>query len=90
MPKVFLMMPPLTFVLLPLLLLLCWLLRHFPLDLFANCTVFYYFQENLLHTMMQIESTFFDLAAAAAERSDKNVLVICDRGTMDASAFISR
>ncbi len=40
--------------------------------------------------MMQIESTFFDLAAAAAERSDKNVLVICDRGTMDASAFISR
>ena len=44
------------------------------------------FQENLLTTMLQIEDTFFDLAAA----TDRNVLVICDRGSMDASAFISR
>lgn len=36
--------------------------------------------------MMQIENTFFDLAA----RSERNCLVICDRGSMDASAFISR
>ncbi len=37
--------------------------------------------------MMQIEKTFFELAEAC---KDRNVLVICDRGTMDASAFISR
>ena len=44
------------------------------------------FQENLLKTMLQIEDTFFDLA----ETTDRNCLVICDRGAMDASAFISR
>lgn len=44
------------------------------------------FQENLLKTMLQIEDSFFDLA----ESSDRNCLVICDRGAMDASAFISR
>ena len=44
-------------------------------------------QENLLHTMLQIEDTFFDLANG---NKDRNVLVICDRGAMDASAFISR
>ncbi|XP_071531626.1 TRPL translocation defect protein 14 isoform X2 [Panulirus ornatus] len=43
------------------------------------------FQENLLKSMMQIENTFFTLA----ETCRKNCLVICDRGTMDASAFIS-
>ena len=44
------------------------------------------FQANLLKTMLQIENTFFDLA----NKSQKNCLVICDRGAMDASAFISR
>ena len=38
-------------------------------------------------SMMQVEDTFFDLADAC---QDRNVLVICDRGTMDASAFINR
>ena len=37
--------------------------------------------------MMQIENTFFDLAKACENR---NVLVICDRGATDASAFINR
>ena len=37
--------------------------------------------------MIQIENTFFELASRV---ENKNVLVICDRGTMDASAFISR
>jgi len=46
----------------------------------------YQFQENLLKTMIQIENTFFTLA----ERSNRDCLVICDRGTMDASAFISK
>ena len=36
--------------------------------------------------MIQIENTFFDLANATTD--SRNVLVICDRGTMDASAFI--
>ena len=44
------------------------------------------FQGNLLKTMLQIENSFFDLAAA----SHRNCLVICDRGAMDASAFVSR
>jgi len=44
------------------------------------------FQENLLKTMIQIEDSFFDLA----EASERNCLIICDRGTMDASAFVSR
>ncbi len=36
--------------------------------------------------MIQIEDSFFDLAKG----SHRNCLVICDRGAMDASAFISR
>jgi hypothetical protein len=36
--------------------------------------------------MLQIENAFFDLAKC----SDRNCLIICDRGAMDASAFISR
>lgn len=44
------------------------------------------FQENLLKTMLQVENTFFDLAKC----TDRNCLIICDRGAMDASAFISR
>lgn len=42
------------------------------------------FQENLLKTMLQIEQAFFKLA----ETCPKNCLLICDRGAMDASAFI--
>ena len=45
------------------------------------------FQANLLKTMMQIENSFFDLASSSLSQ---NCLVICDRGTMDASAFVSR
>merc|ERR1712210_323356 len=44
------------------------------------------FQENLLRAMIQIENSFF----ALAEASERNCLVICDRGTMDASAFVSK
>jgi hypothetical protein len=42
----------------------------------------YKFQENLLKTMLQIESTFF----ALGESCTRDCLIICDRGTMDASA----
>lgn len=42
------------------------------------------FQENLLKTMIHIENTYFD----AAKTFKKNCLIICDRGAMDASAFI--
>jgi hypothetical protein len=44
------------------------------------------FQENLLKTMVQIENTFFELA----ETCTRNCLIICDRGAMDASAFIAK
>lgn len=44
----------------------------------------YRFQENLIRTMVQIENTYFDLAASC----NKNCLVICDRGIMDASAYL--
>lgn len=55
---------------------------------FADCSaeMAQEFQCNLLKTMMQIENTFF----ALAEKSQKNCLVICDRGAMDASAYISK
>jgi len=43
------------------------------------------FQENLIKTMIAIENTYFD----AAETCPKNCIVICDRGIMDATAFIS-
>uniref|UniRef100_A0A1B6EQH2 NadR/Ttd14 AAA domain-containing protein n=1 Tax=Cuerna arida TaxID=1464854 RepID=A0A1B6EQH2_9HEMI len=46
----------------------------------------YKFQENLLKTMLQIENTFFELG----ESCSRDCLIICDRGAMDASAFISR
>lgn len=46
----------------------------------------YKFQENLLKTMLQIENTFFELG----ESCGRDCLIICDRGAMDASAFISR
>nr|XP_032513456.1 TRPL translocation defect protein 14 [Danaus plexippus plexippus] len=40
------------------------------------------FQENLLKTMIQIENTFFELGRTC----QRNCLIICDRGAMDASA----
>lgn len=42
----------------------------------------YNFQENLIRTMLQLEQTFFDLAATCK----KDALVICDRGAMDPSS----
>lgn len=44
----------------------------------------YKFQENLLRTMIQIENTYFELAKSCK----RNCLIICDRGVMDASAYI--
>lgn len=42
------------------------------------------FQENLIKTMIALEDTYFTMAA----KSNQNCLIICDRGLMDASAFI--
>lgn len=44
------------------------------------------FQEHLIATMMALEDTYFSMA----EKCGQNVLIIADRGTMDASAFIER
>ncbi|EDS25741.1 conserved hypothetical protein [Culex quinquefasciatus] len=46
----------------------------------------YKFQENLIRTMIQIENTFFELGRSCT----RNCLIICDRGVMDASAFVSK
>ncbi|EDW85726.2 uncharacterized protein Dwil_GK23228, isoform B [Drosophila willistoni] len=46
----------------------------------------YKFQENLIRTMVQIENTYFELGVS----STRNCLIICDRGVMDASAYISK
>ncbi|CAD6193215.1 unnamed protein product [Caenorhabditis auriculariae] len=43
-------------------------------------------QRDLLATMHQIENTFFNQASAI---KNKNVLIICDRGCMDPSAYSS-
>ena len=42
-------------------------------------------QEHLLRTMIALEDTYFSLAT----KCDSDCLVICDRGAMDASAFVS-
>ncbi|XP_072388371.1 TRPL translocation defect protein 14 isoform X1 [Diabrotica undecimpunctata] len=44
------------------------------------------FQENLLKSMLQIEDTFFQLGKTCK----RNCLIICDRGAMDASAFVAK
>ena len=44
-------------------------------------------QENLVKTMLCLEDTYFSMAEKIT--TGQNALVICDRGTMDASAFIS-
>ncbi|XP_017960267.1 TRPL translocation defect protein 14 isoform X1 [Drosophila navojoa] len=44
------------------------------------------FQENLIRTMVQIENTFFELGNS----STRDCLIICDRGVMDASAYIPK
>uniref|UniRef100_A0AC35UD53 AAA_28 domain-containing protein n=1 Tax=Rhabditophanes sp. KR3021 TaxID=114890 RepID=A0AC35UD53_9BILA len=46
------------------------------------------FQEELMRTMMCLENTYFRLADSFVERS--NVLVICDRGAMDPSAYMDK
>ncbi|KAJ8312898.1 hypothetical protein KUTeg_010271 [Tegillarca granosa] len=46
----------------------------------------YRFQENLIKTMMQIENTYFELARTCQQ----NCLVICDRGLMDATAYLPK
>ncbi|CAJ0564344.1 unnamed protein product, partial [Mesorhabditis spiculigera] len=45
----------------------------------------YEFQKDLLKTLVRIEDVFFNQAALIA---DRNVLIICDRGAMDPSAYI--
>lgn len=51
-----------------------------------NAEQVFKFQENLLKTMLQIENTFFELAKSC----NRNCLIICDRGAMDPSAFVSK
>lgn len=44
------------------------------------------FQENLIKVMIAMERTFFTLASGC----EQNCLVICDRGIMDATAYMSK
>lgn len=50
----------------------------------------YQFQKDLLSVMLNMEQTYFNLADSDAELNNRKVLVICDRGAMDASAYIDR
>ncbi|KAL5477996.1 hypothetical protein EMCRGX_G024869 [Ephydatia muelleri] len=43
--------------------------------------------ENFVKTIMQLENTFFDYAEA--DTTNRNILIVCDRGAMDPSAFCS-
>uniref|UniRef100_A0A915D989 NadR/Ttd14 AAA domain-containing protein n=1 Tax=Ditylenchus dipsaci TaxID=166011 RepID=A0A915D989_9BILA len=45
----------------------------------------YEFQKDLLLTLLQIEKVFFNQAELI---KDRNVLIICDRGAMDPSAYM--
>ena len=44
--------------------------------------------ENFVKTIVQLENTFFDYAEADA--TNRNILIVCDRGAMDPSACKSR
>uniref|UniRef100_A0A0K0E1Q2 AAA_28 domain-containing protein n=1 Tax=Strongyloides stercoralis TaxID=6248 RepID=A0A0K0E1Q2_STRER len=48
----------------------------------------YIFQEELVKTLLRLESVYFRLAESFVKRS--NVLIICDRGAMDPSAYMSK
>lgn len=47
----------------------------------------YQFQKDVIHTILRIESVFFSQAEMSAN-SDVPILIICDRGAMDPSAYI--
>eukprot|EP00158_Paraphelidium_tribonemae_P001883 Partr_v1_DN24902_c1_g1_i1_m45418 putative NA len=47
------------------------------------------FQKDLLLVMLRMEQTFFNLAQSEADKG-RDVIVICDRGAMDASAYIDK
>uniref|UniRef100_K1QHJ3 NadR/Ttd14 AAA domain-containing protein n=1 Tax=Magallana gigas TaxID=29159 RepID=K1QHJ3_MAGGI len=68
-----------------------WKVRHIEIRVHSNHPFIiiirhwsYRLQRNLIKTMMQIEDTFFDLANTC----EQNCLLICDRGLMDASAYL--
>ena len=46
------------------------------------------FQENLLRSIMTLEKVYEDLGRSMAARDDCNVALLCDRGTLDTSAFL--
>lgn len=46
----------------------------------------YIFQKNLLKTILTIENTFFELAEACPK---EKTVILCDRGAMDPSAYMS-
>ncbi|CAJ0949575.1 unnamed protein product, partial [Mesorhabditis belari] len=52
-----------------------------------NETQAYQFQKDVLLTLLRIEEVFFTQASLI---TNKNVLVICDRGAMDPSAYIDK
>uniref|UniRef100_A0A0N5BM90 AAA_28 domain-containing protein n=1 Tax=Strongyloides papillosus TaxID=174720 RepID=A0A0N5BM90_STREA len=48
----------------------------------------YIFQEELVATLLRLETVYFRLAESMVKKS--NVLIICDRGAMDPSAYMSK
>lgn len=59
---------------------------HFP-DL--DETMAYSFQKSILTTMLEIEKTYRNLAKIQAQKGLK-VILICDRGALDPSAYMER
>uniref|UniRef100_A0A1L8DCH7 NadR/Ttd14 AAA domain-containing protein n=1 Tax=Nyssomyia neivai TaxID=330878 RepID=A0A1L8DCH7_9DIPT len=48
------------------------------------------FQENLVKTMLTLENTYYELAKGHIRKENaRGCLIICDRGIMDAGAYIS-
>ncbi|KAI3382967.1 hypothetical protein SNEBB_003129 [Seison nebaliae] len=48
------------------------------------------FQENVLRTIISLENTIFDAADQLANLNNQNILILCDRGTMDIMGFIGK
>lgn len=50
----------------------------------------YSFQKSIVRMMMTLETTYEELAQIESKIKNKNCLLVCDRGVMDASAYCSK
>jgi len=62
-------------------------IRQYKLDS-SNILLVYVFQKNLLQAMLAVEQIYENLGRQASE-AGHNCILLCDRGAMDISAYMS-